>query len=1091
MADASQIIQNVGQNYVDGDDEKEFDTDHMDIIEFVESEDGLSLTRDLSGIELFPVQKFILKAFYNEGLNDEDKTIRIPKNWRFAQSQDESDYYDFTEQEYMEYLYNNGRCNVKELEDQRHELILPIGRRSGKCIRPDSLVVTDQGLLEAKELGNLNGDTVQNCEVTVSTGNGESTTDKFYNGSIRETKKIETSAGYQIEGTTNHRVKVLSKGCKIEWRYLDDIEEGDQICINRGTDLWPEGKVDLTDYHNDKGRKEFDFPEKLDENWATILGLLVGDGTWNIDNRTEITVGPYPELVEFVRSSFKNLFGDVVSYGSSGSSKTSSFKCHGVALRQFLDEIGWDLYPDEKTIPWSVRRSPKHVVASFLSGYFEADGSISSSVTASAKDHRLLEEIQALLLNFGIVSDISSKKVNGKTYWRLRLRGHRSFRIFLEEIGFLTNRKQEPLERLVENGSLGKSSTDSIPFQTDILRKLRDSSTKHNPFINGNEEKGYNRCKIRDAVGNSIKNCSNDALTYSRIQNLLDLRGEVDADEVLFDHFEDLINKDYFFDDVEDVSSGESKVVDLRVPEDHEFTANGLVNHNTFLSGIISSYETYKLLRKGNPQKYYGLPEGDRIQICSVATRTKQAEILYDEAKGHFNNCDFYDQYMAKNTMKFVQFQTPRDIRKTGRADEGGDQSVRVTFYPSSSTGIRGSANIVAIMDEAAFFADNGDSSAESVYEAIAPSVATFSPRQDDPNAPIPESEGKIIMISSPSSKSGLFYDKYRSSKGSGAGSDDILMIQAPTWEVNPTISKTDFEKAYDKNPHAFQTEFGAQFSDKVKTWIEREDDLQVCINTDLRPKKKGRTRDPHYLGLDLAAKNDMTALVLTKPNNEKVQMVYHELWQAGKDWHKLNPHLDDPWLDYCLHMKEKEVLSFDKMAEWVKEISKKFYIDKGVFDQFEGISFEQTIHKMGLTQVEMENFRPAQTSEIFRAFRTLMHHEKLELYDYVRDDEDPSDHSPYINELLELRSESSGRRNIKVHAPETTGKHDDFSDALVRSVWLCYNNIKDGVKGGTEVNSEGKVGAKQQPNYSDHRRYQRQRKKSRNYTSKRDPNRK
>jgi hypothetical protein len=516
----------------------------------------------------------------------------------------------------------------------------------------------------------------------------------------------------------------------------------------------------------------------------------------------------------------------------------------------------------------------------------------------------------------------------------------------------------------------------------------------------------------------------------------------------------------------------------------------------SFISGIIAAFETYKLLRKGNPQKYYGLPEGDRIQISSVATATEQAGILYKEAKRHFNNCDFYDQYLAKNTMSYVQFQTPRDIQETGRAEEGGDQSVRVTFYSSVSSGIRGSANIVVIMDEVAFFNREGESSAEAVYEAVEPSVATFSPKPDNPDDPIPDSEGRIIMISSPYSKDGLFYRKYRDSKGSGAGADDILMVQAPTWEVNPTISADTFAKSYDKDPRVFQTEFGAQFSDKVQTWIEREEDLQVCIDKELKPKKRGTTRDPHYIGLDLAAKNDRTALALTKPTDEKVRMQYHEQWQAGENWYELNPHLEEPLVDYCKGMQDVEVLDFDEIANWVHQISKKFYIQKGVFDQFEGISFEQTIHKMGLSQIEMKNFRPSETSEMFQAFRTLMFHEKLELYDYEIEDDDPSDHSPYINEILELRSESSGRRNIKVYAPKVAGKHDDFTDALIRSVWLSYQQIKDGANIGRSPNRPaqndgdgGKAGSREQPSYRDYRTYQRKKKKSRNYVSKRDPN--
>ena len=40
----------------------------------------------------------------------------------------------------------------------------------------------------------------------------------------------------------------------------------------------------------------------------------------------------------------------------------------------------------------------------------------------------------------------------------------------------------------------------------------------------------------------------------------------------------------------------------------------------TMLSSLFASYEIYRLLNLENPQEYFGLPNGDRIQIISVAT---------------------------------------------------------------------------------------------------------------------------------------------------------------------------------------------------------------------------------------------------------------------------------------------------------------------------------------------------------------------------------------------------------------------------------------------------------------------------------------
>ena len=61
----------------------------------------------------------------------------------------------------------------------------------------------------------------------------------------------------------------------------------------------------------------------------------------------------------------------------------------------------------------------------------------------------------------------------------------------------------------------------------------------------------------------------------------------------------------------------------------------------TTISACIAAYETYKLIRLGDPQKFYGLPASNNIQIISVATDKDQAGLLYQEVSGHYRNCAF------------------------------------------------------------------------------------------------------------------------------------------------------------------------------------------------------------------------------------------------------------------------------------------------------------------------------------------------------------------------------------------------------------------------------------------------------------------
>jgi hypothetical protein len=292
---------------------------------------------------------------------------------------------------------------------------------------------------------------------------------------------------------------------------------------------------------------------------------------------------------------------------------------------------------------------------------------------------------------------------------------------------------------------------------------------------------------------------------------------------------------------------------------------------------------------------------------------------------------------------------------------------------------------------------------------------------------------------------------------GGTQASESILMIQAPTWEVNPTVPVSFFEEEYQKDPNKFNCEFGAQFTDTLSAWLEDEQILTPCLDLQLRPETRGRGRVANYMGLDVAVVNDRTALVLTRPEGDKIKLVYHEQWQAGVDWQELNPHLPEgPWFPYAENLKQVRALDFDMIAEWIAEVHKRFYVAEGLFDQWTGISLEQSLVKLGLTEVHSKQFTRNESGMMFQAFKQFLYHNKLWLYDHPCKDstggDHPAKHSKHIQELLELEASFEGKGFISVEAPKIRGKHDDFSDALVRSVWLSSQAMKKGAADGGQA---------------------------------------
>ena len=96
--------------------------DVVDIITFMEAPWGLKFKPR-------PVQKFILRAYYGMEMDNKDKYISV------SDQINERVLYNFTEKEFLKYLYEEGRCNTNEVTGKNFkELDLVLGRRAGKSI---------------------------------------------------------------------------------------------------------------------------------------------------------------------------------------------------------------------------------------------------------------------------------------------------------------------------------------------------------------------------------------------------------------------------------------------------------------------------------------------------------------------------------------------------------------------------------------------------------------------------------------------------------------------------------------------------------------------------------------------------------------------------------------------------------------------------------------------------------------------------------------------------------------------------------------------------------------------------------------------
>jgi len=452
----------------------------------------------------------------------------------------------------------------------------------------------------------------------------------------------------------------------------------------------------------------------------------------------------------------------------------------------------------------------------------------------------------------------------------------------------------------------------------------------------------------------------------------------------------------------------------------------------TFLSAVITSYETYRLLSIYNPQEFFGIDEASEIQFTTVATARNQSALLYGMARNFIQRGSVFSKHRVNDTQHYILLESSYDIDRYGKKQR---PSIKITFNSCISRTLRGPGNMIGIMDECCHYITESDSASSDrqVYNALDPSIASFN--KDG------KMFGKMIMISSPLNKSGIMYEKYQESLQNG---DDIgvLMIQAPSWEVNPkNVPSAYLRTKYREDRDNYEREFGAQFSDKISGWLE-DAHLRKAIVPELQPKLAGIPGVPTFMGIDLGLTTNGTAICITAVNQEhEIELLFADVWYPTAA-------IIDPI--YSSYVKNMETLSFEKIADWIAELVHKYNVRDGIFDQWTGEPLKQLLAKKRVTCLRMLSFSRDLKSKIYQNFKLMLLDKKLRLFNTgrIKDAETGTqEDSPLIVELLRLQRKIYAGNLAVVNKSDIPGYQDDLSDALVRSVYAATENLDQASK--------------------------------------------
>jgi len=315
-----------------------------------------------------------------------------------------------------------------------------------------------------------------------------------------------------------------------------------------------------------RSQKRLRFPSKLEASFAEFLGLALSDGMiagreLRFFNNDDALLARFSDLAEL-------LFGL--------EAKLKDFRTvHGVAvdsglLTTFLRALGYPARRKSRrlTVPGIILRSPEHVIAAFIRGYYLGDGSFDRGVIEfSSASEKLINGLAYLLARLGVLYTVTHSSTQNH---RIFISSKKEVTRFVEAVAGEYSDKFVKLSKIASHDAPeGSQIRDLLPVSPSTLKGWVESL-------------GLSRL---EGDGIWIKNYTQQGQTigvpaFRMLAGLEAKKGEVLSIQKLAAALDWV-----FIDQIESVVVEEEskEVYDLVVPEFHNFVGGEIPSlfHNT------------------------------------------------------------------------------------------------------------------------------------------------------------------------------------------------------------------------------------------------------------------------------------------------------------------------------------------------------------------------------------------------------------------------------------------------------------------------------------------------------------------------------
>jgi hypothetical protein len=466
-----------------------------------------------------------------------------------------------------------------------------------------------------------------------------------------------------------------------------------------------------------------------------------------------------------------------------------------------------------------------------------------------------------------------------------------------------------------------------------------------------------------------------------------------------------------------------------------------------YMSTIAVAYMVYLLLCLKDPQRYYGKPPGDAIDILNIAINAQQAQnVFFDNFKKRIVNSPWF---VGKYTTKASSISFDKSITcHSGHSERESWEGYNV---------------LCVILDEISGFATESTSgheqakTASAIYDMYRASVDSRFP-----------DFGKVVLLSFPRYKNDYIQtrynavvvdkvvhirehtfkiddtiEKYTSQQEQENNEftiqweeDEIIAyrypkvfaLRRPTWEVNPTRKITDFKIQFLTNPIDALSRFACMPPEAVDAFFRSREKIETCFRSMNGVDDTGRFIEwfkpqddkEYYIHVDLAQKHDHCA----------VSLAHVDKWvtiNSFNDHNVVNPFVVVDAVRWWTPTADKTV-EFKDVKNYILELrSRGFNIRKVTFDRWNSLDIMNELKSLGMNSETLSVAKKHYEDMQMLVAEERIKGPKIQLL---------------IDELLQLRIIRD-----KVDHPRKGSK--DLADAVCGSI---YNAIAHSSRGSREI---------------------------------------